>query len=114
MEESETKPREPIAGSNKPTLSRNDVAANDVVDWMLQGASGAQITQALLEKYPTANVQVVLQLAGDHFEEIGKSDMQLLRGWCFEATRDLYRRMIEIGDYPNAMRAIKQMRDFTK
>ena len=81
---------------------------------MLQGASGAQIIEAIAEKYPSADVGQLLQLSGDHFERIANADTALLHGWCLEATRDLYRRMVEVGDYPNALRAVKQLRDFTK
>lgn len=79
---------------------------------MLQGASGSQIMEAIAEKHPGADVQSLLRKAGEHFENISRADTSLIRGWCLEATRDLYRRMIEIGDYPNALRAVKQMRDF--
>jgi len=91
-----------------------NAATTDVIDWMLQGASGAQIMEAFAEKYPLLNAGEALATAGDHFEQIASADPRLIRGWCYEATRDLYRRMVEIGDYANALRAVKQMRDFTK
>lgn len=84
------------------------------MDWMLQGASGAQIMEAVAEKFPGVNAGDILQKAGDHFEKIATADTGLIRGWCYEATRDLYRRMLEVGDYANALRAVKQLRDFAK
>ena len=39
---------------------------------------------------------------------------EILIGWCFEATRELYRRMIEIGDFSGALRAVKQIAELTK
>lgn len=81
---------------------------------MLQGASGSQILEAIAEKYPDMDAGKLLHIAGEHFERIATSDNALIRGWCLEATRELYRRMIEIGDYPNALRAVKQLRDFAK
>lgn len=89
-------------------------AVNNVVDWMLQGASGAQILEAINEKFPEEKPGELLRYAGEHFEMIANSDTRLIRGWCYEATRELYRRMLEVGDYANALRAVKQMRDFTK
>lgn len=88
--------------------------ANQVVDWMLQGASGAQIIEAISEKFPDTKPGDLLRVAGEHFEKIANADTRLIRGWCYEATRDLYRRMLEVGDYANALRAVKQLRDFTK
>jgi len=81
---------------------------------MLQGASGAQIMEAMSVKFPHLQPADVMMAAGDHFEKIANADPRLIRGWCFEATRDLYRRMLEIGDYANALKAVKQLRDFTK
>jgi len=81
---------------------------------MLQGASGSQIIEAIAQKYPSLDIGTLLAGAGNHFERIAMADTQLLRGWCYEATRDLYRRMLEIGDYANALKAVKQMRDFAK
>jgi hypothetical protein len=81
---------------------------------MLQGASGAQIIEAITDKFPNADPRELLRLSGNHFEKIANADTRLIRGWCYEATRDLYRRMLEVGDYANALRAVKQLRDFTK
>ena len=105
-----------VSGSDRTALQRVDVesATNIVVDWMLQGASGAQILEAIAVKFPEMQPAELLTAAGNHFEKISNADPRLIRGWCFEATRDLYRRMIEIGDYANALRAVKQLRDFTK
>jgi hypothetical protein len=116
MDETKAEPGNGESRSLRAIFQPGDVnkAAHDVVDWMLQGASGAQIVEAIAEKYPDADVKVLLQKAGDHFESISRADTSLIRGWCLEATRDLYRRMIEVGDYPNALRAVKQMRDFCK
>jgi len=81
---------------------------------MLQGASGAQILEAITEKFPSLDAATLLIGAGNHFEQIANADTNLIRGWCFEATRDLYRRMVEIGDYANALRAVKQLRDLAE
>lgn len=116
MEESTSKHGDAGSRGDRTTLQRVNVesATNIVVDWMLQGASGAQILEAIAVKFPDIQPAELLTAAGNHFEKISNADPRLIRGWCFEATRDLYRRMIEIGDYANALRAVKQLRDFTK
>jgi hypothetical protein len=45
----------------------------------------------------------------EQLHEAGKFDAQTVQGWCFEAYRDLYRRMVEVGDYAGATRAVKQI-----
>ena len=89
-------------------------ATEEVIDWMLQGASGGHIIAAIGERFPALDVKTLMNGAAKHFENTAKADIGVLRGWCLEATRDLYRRLIDVGDYPNALRAVKQMRDFTK
>lgn len=81
---------------------------------MLEGQTGHDIVEAIALNLPGYEPRELLRLAGKHFETTSTADSALLLGWCMEATRDLYRRMIEIGDYPNALRAIKQMRDLSK
>lgn len=44
----------------------------------------------------------------------GTIDADTVSGWCFEATRDMYRRMVEIGDFAGALRAVKQLAEFAK
>lgn len=44
-----------------------------------------------------------------HFEEIADADPKVIRGWCLEAFQELYRRMMTIGDYANALRAVKEL-----
>ena len=116
MEESKSVDGERNAGGIRAPLQRSDVdvAIESVVDWMIQGANGSQILEAIAEKFPTLDSSTLIRGAGDHFDRIARADTSLLRGWCFEATRDLYRKMLEVGDYPNALRAVKQMRDFAK
>jgi hypothetical protein len=44
----------------------------------------------------------------------GDFDPQKIRGWCVEATRFLYQRMVEIGDFAGALRAVKTLSDLAK
>ena len=88
-------------------------AIDQVVSWMLEGHGGHDIIQAITEKFPYHKPAELLTGSGKHFEQVATADPALLRGWCLEATRDLYKRLLDVGDYPNALRAVKQMRDFT-
>lgn len=91
-----------------------EVATEQVIQWMIDGNSGANIMEAIAVTLPGHTAKDLLTRAGQHFEAISTADGTLLEGWCLEATRDLYRRLIDIGDYPNALRAVKQMWDFIK
>ena len=40
---------------------------------------------------------------------VADADPDVLRGWCFEAYRELYRKMVDVGDYKGAIAAIKEL-----
>lgn len=81
---------------------------------MIDGNTGQNILSAAAETFPTLKPAELLDAAAAHFTQTSSAEPELVHGWCLEATRELYRRMLEIGDYPNALRAVKQMRDLTK
>jgi hypothetical protein len=59
--------------------------------------------------YPDENPDELVRAAIAQFETTARADVNVIRGWCLEAYRELYRRMIEIGDYPGALRAVKEL-----
>jgi hypothetical protein len=56
----------------------------------------------------------LLLSAIEKIRESNEIDPQTVIGFCFEGTRDLYRRMVEIGDFPGALRALKQLAQFAR
>ena len=46
--------------------------------------------------------------------EAAEFDPAIVQGWCIEATRGLYARMVEIGDFSGALKAVKQLHELTK
>lgn len=40
---------------------------------------------------------------------MAQADRTVIRGWCLEALREMYRRMVDIGDYAGALKAIKEL-----
>jgi len=85
-----------------------------VIEWMVAGHSGEAIGEAIGEKFPKSNPKNLMIAAGDHFRDICKADSGVLLGWCLDSTRDIYQKMVMIGDFSGALKAIKQIRDFTK
>ena len=84
----------------------------DVVEWMLEGHDGHEILTRLVDEYPRANVNAVLAEAAKYFENSSSPTYnRLLKGWALESTRYVYEKLIAAGDYPNALRAIKQLRE---
>ncbi len=88
--------------------------ANQVYTWILSGASDFDIAEAITASFPGSDPLPLLKAAIARIHDAAKLDPQTVLGFCFEATRDMYRRMVEVGDFAGACRAIRQMRDLIK
>lgn len=82
-----------------------------VFKWVVAGNSETDIREALAEKFPGSDPVKCLTAVMVRLKSSGDADRDVVFGWCVESTRDLYRRMVEIGDFANALRAVKQMSD---
>jgi hypothetical protein len=80
-----------------------------VFKWVLSGATDLDVAEAIETSFPGQDAPLLLKVVIDRFRNSGELDAQVVRGWCFEATKDLYRRCIEIGDFAGALRAVKQL-----
>jgi hypothetical protein len=87
---------------------------NQVYRWILEGATEFDILEAAQQAWPEAANAEILLAAISKIKESARIDGQTVAGFCVEATRDLYRRMVEIGDFPGALRAVRQLRDLVK
>lgn len=50
----------------------------------------------------------------ERLKDAADIEAEVLFGWCLESCRDLYRRMVEIGDFAGALRAVKQLAELTR
>ena len=96
------------AADPAPKLDR-EAMVNQAVEWILGGQTEADIREAIAENFPAAIANDLIMGAMEQFEKSAHFARDVTIGFCFQATRDLYRRMVEIADYPAALRAIKQL-----
>jgi len=89
----------------KPT---QEVTVKQVIQWILEANSERDIREAIGEKFPGENATKAIEAAVKEITAIGQEDPAFTRGWALAATRELTRRMIEVGDFANALRGIKQ------
>jgi hypothetical protein len=81
------------------------------VRWLISGARDADVLEAIQTTWPDQALQPLITAAIEQLAASAEFDREVLLGFCFEATKDLYRRMTEIGDFAGALRAIKQLRE---
>ena len=80
-----------------------------VVQWLITGASEHDVLEALQAKYPAADARKTLAAVRAHFAAEGQPDTDALRGWVLASYRELYRRMLEVGDFDGARKVLKNI-----
>lgn len=78
-----------------------------VFRWIIAGGTKRDIEDAIAKQFPNDDPMPLILAVMENLHEAGQFDAQTIQGWCFEAYRDLYRRMVEVGDYTGATRAVK-------
>jgi hypothetical protein len=84
-----------------------------VRQWLIDGHRDHSIIESTRTTWPewSADPMPLISAALDQIAKSADFDSATLAGWCFEATKDVHRRMIESGDYAGALRAIRQLAD---
>jgi hypothetical protein len=88
-----------------------------VVQWILAANSETDIREAIRVKCETKTTEeenALIEAAVQEITAIGNESQEFVRGWTIAATKELVRKMIEVGDYANALRGIKQVEQLAK
>ena len=96
----------PVAAVSPAPIVKQKPAAQQVVEWMVKGHQEADIAEAVAAMFPGANAKKLIELAVDHFVAAAHCQRDVILGWAMEAYRELYRSLLNIGDYPGAMKAV--------
>lgn len=78
---------------------------------MLEGHSARDIDHAARHYWPRVNLEKIKGEIYDELALVAAADPDTLTGWCLEAYRELYRRMISTGDYSGAIRAVREIQN---
>lgn len=99
----------PNGGTATGEIATPPPASAAVLEWLLTGASESDILTALRAKYPDVDVDATLAAVRDHLAREGTPDTDALRGWVLLSYRELYRRMLEVGDFDGARKVLKDI-----
>ena len=94
-------------------LAPRPPAAAAIVQWLLTGASEQDVLEALRAKYPDADAGATLAAVRERLTAEGTPDTDALRGWVLLSYRELYRRMLEVGDFDGARKVLKNITEVT-
>lgn len=100
------------------TLATIETPDPDIVDqvftWILEGNSERKIINDFSQYFPDCDPGPIILAAVCKLQESSRTDPDVIQGWAFEATRYVYRKMLETEDYTGALRAVKQMEDLAR
>jgi len=97
----EAPPPTPIAPTPNP--------GRKVIEWMIEGQREADIAEAVATAFPGQSAKKLIEAAVDHFVQAAHCERNVILGWSMEAYRALYRKLLEIGDYHGAMKAVASL-----
>ena len=84
---------------------------NQVFKWIISGATEHDIGESIANTFPGDDPSILLMGGIALIREVSRLDPALVIGFCFESTKDIYRRAAEMNDFPSALRALRQLRD---
>ncbi len=96
------------------TKKQNVDPVSQVMTWIIAGATERDIRASIAEHFPKLKADSLIASVMEDLEKSGGSSPDVILGWCFEASRDLYRRMVEAQDFAGALRAVKQIAELTR
>lgn len=80
-----------------------------VVDWLLSGASEAQVAEALAQRYPGCDPSRTLLEVQQHLIAAGNPNADAVNGWALLAYRKLFQQMLAVGDLDGARKVVKEI-----
>lgn len=109
------KPKSKKAPAKSPKNSTVDPAAiRQVYRLLIEGHGKIDIIEAIEEQFPDHEPNQLLAEAAKSFAVIAAEPLTTIKGWALESTRTLYRKLVEVGDYVGALRAIKQLTELAQ
>ena len=97
----------------KPARKKADSkdTPESVVRQILAGFNLADISEVVTDN--GGDAQQLIKDAISNLEAMAQEPQDAITGFSMCATRELYRRMLETGDYVGALRAVKQLLDIS-
>lgn len=81
---------------------------------LLEGHTSLEIRQGLGAEHKAKAIENALDGAVKLFAEASREPHAAVTGWCLTATRDLYRKSVEVADFDGARQCVKLLHDIIK
>lgn len=90
-------------------LARTSDRVNQVLAWIVAGASEREITEAAEATWRGVKVGPLIISAMKRLAAAADADPDSVKGWAIESTRYVYQQSLAAGDFGTALRAVKQL-----
>ena len=94
-------------------ISETELTA-EVVRLMLEGHSLSDVIEYKQKENKGLTAEQASEWAFSWFEQSADIPEKSRLGWCLEAYRELYRKMLEIGDYNGAVKCVSEIQKLNK
>ncbi len=102
-------PDQALKSVNSGEMKCSGPPLDQVIKWLVEGHSDGDIVDAIGQFWPDESAEDLINAGLDKITDAGKVEPALIDGWCLMARRELYRRMLEIGDFAGALRATEKI-----
>jgi hypothetical protein len=79
--------------------------------WIIQGQTEYNITQAIRTQWPDVEPMPLIVKTLERLVQSSKFNPDVIRGWVFEAYRELYRNALAAQDFASAIRIIAKINE---
>ena len=80
-----------------------------VLLWLIGGESEFDIAKTIKEWPESIKERAeIMEAVQEKLIDSADVDPSLVKGWCLLSMRDIYKKLIDSGDYVNAIKAIKE------
>lgn len=86
-----------------------DKLMSDVIRLVAGGGYVPEIKAWLTKHHPQVDHEEVFAKVSEHFNQVASGSEDELVGFCIEATKTLYRKMLSDDDSPGALKAVQHL-----
>jgi len=91
-----------------------DTLSKQVAKQLIAGYSLSDVIDFACENFDGVTAEQVVETAASWFQSASQEDDDFRAGWCAEAYKELYRKMIEVGDYAGAKSCVQEILAFSE
>lgn len=91
---------------SKPVLPER---VDQTMRWLIEGERDLDILRMISESWPDQDLKNLMTEVLSKFREAAETPPDFVRGWIYESRKELYRNLVQAGEYDAALKALRDM-----